>query len=261
MKRMLLGMAFAVAATLSAGAEIKTETVEYKVGDVTMEGYLAYDAALQGKLPAVIIVHEWWGINDFTRKRAQQVAGLGYVAFAADMYGKGVRPTTPDEAGALAGGLRGGDRRLLRERIRAALDTLLKNEHVDPKRVAVMGYCFGGTVSLELARSGADIVGAASFHGGLGAVNPADAKNIRAKVIAFHGADDPNVPPAEVAAFEDEMRKAGVDWQFVAFGDAVHSFTNPDSGNDKTRGAAYNEKADKRSWEYLKVFLKEVFGK
>jgi dienelactone hydrolase len=260
MKHVTWGTLFAFAASFAAVAQVKTETVEYNVGGVLMEGYLAYDATLKGRQPAVIIVHEWWGINDYIRKRAEQVAGLGYVAFAADMYGKGNRATTAQEAGALSSALLGGDRKVARERIRGALDTLLKNELVDPKRVAVMGYCFGGTVALECARGGAEIAAAASFHGGLGTPNPAEAKNIRARIIAFHGADDTFVPPAQVAAFEEEMRKGGVDWQLVSFGDAVHSFTNPASGNDKTRGAAYNEKADRRSWEYLKVFLKEAFG-
>ena len=133
------------------------------------------------------------------------------------------------------------------------------HEFTDPTRIAAIGYCFGGTTVLELARSGADIAGVVSFHGGLSSPTPGDAKNIKAKVLALHGADDPNVPPKEVAAFEDEMRQAGVDWQLVAYGGAVHSFTDWNAGNDNAKGAAYNERADRRSWEAMKQFFAELF--
>jgi len=147
----------------------------------------------------------------------------------------------------------------MRQRIGAGLDVLLREPLCDPKRVAAIGYCFGGTCVLELARSGADVAGVVSFHGGLATANPADAKNIRGKVLVLHGGDDPHVPPKEVAAFEDEMRAAGVDWQLVVYGGAVHAFTNPASGSDKSRGAAYNAAADRRSWEAMKAFFGEIF--
>jgi dienelactone hydrolase len=151
------------------------------------------------------------------------------------------------------------DRPLMRARARAGLEVLRKHELVDPKRIAAIGYCFGGMTVLELARSGADVAGVVSFHGGLSTPNPAEAKNIKAKVLVLHGGDDPNVPPEQVLAFQDEMRKAKVDWQMVIYGGAVHSFTNPASGNDPSRGAAYNEKADQRSWEAMRVFFAEIF--
>lgn len=245
---------------VKTNAAIRSETVEYKQGDATLEGYLAYDDAIKGARPGVLVVHEWWGINDYIRKRTEQLAALGYTAFAADIYGKGNRAKTREEAMALAGKFRSGnDRALLRARANAALDVLKKNPMVDPKRIAAIGYCFGGTAALELARSGADVAGVVSFHGGLATPNPDDAKNVKAKVLVLTGADDPSVKPEQVMAFEDEMRKAGVDWYLVSYSNAVHGFTNPDNGTDNSRGAAYNEKADKRSWEAMKDFFEEIF--
>jgi len=244
----------------SAGmAELRGEAVEYRDGDAVMEGYLVYDDAKQGIRPGVLVVHEWMGLNAYAKRRADQLAELGYIAFAADIYGKGIRPKDTTEAGQFAGKYR-SDRKLLRSRVNAAFSVLNDQGLTDLKRTAAIGYCFGGTTVLELARSGADLSGVVSFHGALSTPTPGDAKNIKAKVLALHGADDPNVKPDEVAAFQEEMRNAGVDWYFVSYGNAVHSFTNPDAGNDPKKGAAYNEKADKRSWEAMKSFFKEIFG-
>lgn len=234
-------------------------TIDYEQGGTQLQGFLAYDDAKPGRRPAVLIAHDWTGHNAYARSRAVQVAELGYVGFALDMYGKGVLLTNPRQASAKAGTFK-KDRQLTRDRMNAALAVLRKQPMVDPKCVAVMGYCFGGLCALELARSGADIVGCVTFHGDLATPHPEDAKNIKCRVLALHGADDPHVTPAQVAAFEDEMRKAGVDWELVAYGNAVHSFTNPAAGNDKSRGNAYNAKADARSWEELKRFLSEVFA-
>ena len=230
--------------------------VEYRQGDTVLEGYLA-DAG-GGQRPGVIIVHDWMGLGRFARAKADELARMGYVAFAADIYGKGVRPTNPKEAGEQAGKFK-NDRPLLQTRINAALNTLLKDKHVDPIRVAAIGYCFGGTTVLELARSGADIAGVVSFHGGLDTPTPAAPKSIHCKVLVLHGADDPYAPGAQVAAFENEMTKAGVDWQLIKYSGAVHAFTNPEAGTDNSTGAAYNEKADKRSWEAMKQFFAEIF--
>lgn len=245
-------------AAVNAHGAVHTEWVQYRHGETLLEGYLAYDDAVKGPRPGVLVVHEWMGLGDYAMKRAEQLAGMGYVAFALDMYGKGVRAKTPEEAAKLSG-IYKGDRPLMRARAQAGLDALRKQSLVDPARIAAIGYCFGGTTVLELARSGADVAGVVSFHGGLGTPQPADAKNIKGKVLVLHGADDPHVPPAEVAAFQDEMRKAAVDWQMIYYGGAVHSFTNPGSGTDASTGVAYNEKADKRSWEAMKVFFKELF--
>jgi dienelactone hydrolase len=246
------------AAAFGARAQVQTRTVEYQQGDAKLEGYLAYDAASTGKRPGILVVHEWTGINPYTRKRVEQLASLGYVAFAADIYGKGIRPATPKEAAETAGRYK-SDRPLLRARVQAALAELRKQPGVDPARIAAIGYCFGGTTVLELARSGADVRGVVSFHGGLDTPTPGDAKNIKAKVLALAGADDPFVPPAQVAAFEEEMRAAKVDWQLVKYSGAVHSFTNPGAGNDNSKGAAYNAAADRRSWAAMRAFFDELF--
>ena len=240
-------------------AALHTETIEYKHGDVTLEGYLAYDKSIKGKRPGVLVVHEWMGLGKYAKKRAEQLADLGYIALAVDMYGKGVRPQNTDEAAKQAT-IYKSDRPLMRARVMAGLDLLSVHKLTDTKRIAAIGYCFGGTTVLELARSGADILGVVSFHGGLDTPNPAETKNIKVKVLALHGADDPYVPKDQVAAFEEEMRKANADWQLVSYGGAVHSFTNPDSGNDSPKGAAYNESADKRSWEAMKQFFAEIFN-
>jgi dienelactone hydrolase len=243
---------------LSAKSEIVSKAVEYKQDDTVLEGLSVYDDAFNGKRPAVLVVHQWKGLGDYEKKRAEMLARLGYNVFAADIYGKGVRPQTMQAAGAEAGKYK-NDRALLRARIRAALEVLTRHELTDPTRIAGIGYCFGGTTVLELARSGADIAGVVSFHGGLSSPKPEDAKDIKCRVLALHGADDPNVPPKEVAAFEDEMRQAKVDWQLVAYGGAVHSFTDWNAGNDNSKGAAYNAVADRRSWEAMKVFFGELF--
>ncbi|TAL03473.1 MAG: dienelactone hydrolase family protein [Verrucomicrobia bacterium] len=249
----------AVMLTVSAGfAGIKTQPVEYKQGDTTLEGYLAYDDALKDPRPGVLIVHQWKGITDGEKKRAEMLAQLGYVAFCADIYGKGVRPQTVEEAGAQSGKYK-KDRELLRARVNTGLDTLRKQKNVDVKRVAAIGYCFGGTTVIELARSGADIKGVVSFHGGLDSPKPEDGKNIKCKVLACHGADDPFVPAADLAAFEQEMRDAKVDWRLIKYGGAVHSFTDWNAGKLNLPGAQYNERADKRSWEDMKAFFGEIF--
>ena len=259
MKLVLAVITLLVATTMTRAA-VHTEAVTYKHGDVTLEGFLAYDDSLPGRRPGVLVVHEWLGLNDYAKKRAEMLAQLGYVAFALDMYGKGVRATSPQDGPKLSAPYK-NDRKLMRARAAAGLEVLRKHARVDAKRLAAIGYCFGGTCALELARGGADLAGVVSFHGGLDTPSPADAKNIKGKVLALHGADDPFVPPAQVAAFEDEMRKAKVDWQLVKYGGAVHSFTNKDAGNDASRGAAYNAKADQRSWEAMKGFFNELFPK
>ncbi len=253
-------MLFFGALAAGASAPIRTEIVEYKQDGAAFEGYLAFDDSIKRPRPGVLVLHEWWGINDYIRRRTKQLAAMGYVAFAADIYGKGNRAKTREEAAALAGKFRSGnDRALIRARANAGLEVLKKNPFTDPNRVAAIGYCFGGTAVLELARSGAELAGVVSFHGGLSTPDPDDAKNIRAKVLVLTGADDPSAKPEQVVAFEDEMSRAGVDWYLVSYGRAVHGFTNPDNGPDNSRGVAYNEKADRRSWQAMKDFFEEIF--
>jgi dienelactone hydrolase len=254
----LLWIALALLGAAAPRREIKTEVVEYKDGDVVLEGFLAWDPAASGRRPGVMVVHEWKGHGPYSRMRAEMVARLGYVAFACDMYGKGVFAKDHEEAGKLAGAL-SGDRAKMRARANAGLEVLRKRAEADPSKLAVMGYCFGGTTSLECARAGLDGVrGVASFHGNLGAPEPASAATLKAKVIVFHGAEDKGVN-AGVAKFQDEMRAAKADWQFVSFGGAVHSFTVKEAGDDPAKGSAYDAKADRRSWKMLENFLAEVF--
>jgi dienelactone hydrolase len=254
----LIPVLLATACAFSVRAKIVTQTIEYKQGDTTLEGYLAYDDATAGKRPGVLVVHQWLGLTEYEKHRAEQLASLGYVAFCADIYGKGIRPKDTSEAGVEAAKYK-TDRALLRLRVNAGLDVLKKNELVDTKRVAAIGYCFGGTTVLELARSGAELNGVVSFHGGLDSPAPADGKNIKCKVLVCHGADDPFEKAEDLTAFEKELRDAKVDWRLIKYGGAVHSFTQPMAGNDNSKGAAYNEKADKRSWEALQQFLAEIF--
>ncbi len=256
MKR--IGLLLSLVAALGARAAIQTKTVEYRQGDAVLEGFVAYDDAVKTPRPGVLVVHQWKGLGDYERKRAVMLAELGYVAFAADIYGKGVRPTSPADAGPLAGKYK-NDRPLLRARVTAALDELRKMPQVDGKKIASIGYCFGGSTVLELARSGADVAGVVSFHGALGTPAPDDAKHIRCKVLALHGADDPFVPPAEVSAFESEMKAAKVDWQLVQYGGAVHSFTLWAEDGSFSPGSKYNADADRRSWEAMKQFFAELF--
>ena len=237
-------------------AAIQTETIEYKHGDTELEGFLAYDDSIKGPRPGVLIVHQWKGLTDYEEKRADMLAQLGYTAFALDIYGKGVRPKENQDAAAEAGKYK-RDRALLRARAQAGLDVLRKQPQTDPKRTAAIGYCFGGTTVIELARSGADIAGVVSFHGALDSPKPEDGKNIKCKVLACHGADDPFVPAKDVEAFENEMRAAGVDWRLIKYGGAVHSFTDWNA-DGSMKGAQYNERADKRSWEDMKAFFAEI---
>jgi dienelactone hydrolase len=261
MKTTALLFVVALAAfTHSTFARIKAEVVEYKDGDTVCEGFLAYDDANSNPRPGVLVVQDWTGVGDYVKGRAQQLAELGYVAFCADIYGKGVRPTEPKDCAAHAGKYK-GDRPALRRRVQAGLDQLVKNPLVQKGRLAAIGYCFGGTAVLELARSGADVRGVVSFHGGLGSPTPDDARNIQAKVLVCHGADDPFVKADEVSGFKDEMAKGKVSYKFIAHPGAVHSFTNPTAGSDNSKGVAYNAAADKESWTAMKAFFAEVFAK
>jgi dienelactone hydrolase len=237
-------------------AALHTEKVVYKHGGTVLQGYLAYDDAIQGKRPGVLVVHCFRGLRDFVKERAELLADLGYIAFALDMYG--VIPKDDQEAFALAK-VYGEDRQLMRSRANAGLEVLKKHQLTDAKRIGAMGYCFGGGVVLELARSGAEIAGVVGFHAILDTPNRNEAKNIKGKVLVLHGADDPIVPTDQVLAFQDEMRKAKVDWQMIFYGGAVHAFTMPETGTDHSKPAAYNEKADKRSWEAMRAFFREVF--
>lgn len=256
--KQLLSLILVLLWAMNTPAAIHTETIDYQLGGTTLEGLLAYDDSWQGKRPGILIVHQWQGITAYEEMRAKMLARMGYVAFCADVYGKGIRPKTVQEAGAQAGKLK-SDRALLRARVNAGLDELKRNPYVDPNRLAAIGYCFGGTAAIELARSGAKLNGVVSFHGGLDSPNPAVGKNIKCKLLILAGADDPFEKPEDLAAFEKEMRDSKVDWQIVFYGGAVHAFTQSDVDKLNLPGAKYNERADKRSWQAMKDFFAEMF--
>jgi len=253
----IIPLFFALLCAISAEAKLVTKTIEYKQGDTTLAGYLAYDDSFAGQRPGVLVVHQWMGLTDYEQNRAVMLAQLGYVAFCADIYGKGIRPQSIPEAGAEATKYK-TDRALLRARVNAGLAELKKCKRVDAKRVAAIGYCFGGTTVIELARSGAELNGIVSFHGGLDSPTPADGKNIKCKVLVCHGADDPFEKSEDLAAFEKEMRDANVDWRLIKYGGAVHSFTQP-MADGSLPGAKYNARADQRSWADMKSFFAEIF--
>lgn len=241
-------------------AEVKTERVTYLHNGIELEGVVSYDDSVSAVRPGVLVVHDWTGVGPYVTMRCQQLAKLGYVAFAPDIYGKGVRPQGAEACGAEAGKYR-KDRPLMRARAQAGLSELRKHPMVDSLRLAAMGYCFGGGVALELARSGADVKGVISFHGSLDTPEPNDARNIKGRVLVLHGAIDPYVPVEAVAAFQKEMSDAKVDWQLISYGGAVHSFTHKEAGTDISKGAAYNEAADRRSWQAMKNFFEELFAR
>ena len=244
--------------SFSSTAAIKKEVVEYNHGGVVLQGYLVYDDLLKSKRPGILLVHEWWGHNKYIKDRAEQLVNLGYVVFALDMYGKDVVTDQAKKAQELATPFY-EDRQLMRDRAAAGLEILKTSKRVDPMKLGVMGYCFGGTVALELARSGADLDAVVIFHGGLSTPDSAAASNIRGDVLVLHGADDPFVPKSEVDKFIEEMKSAGVTWQLNQYSGAVHAFTNPDTNTYKLDGIAYNYKADKRSWEAMRSFFYDVF--
>ena len=256
--KLIMSLIILIVMAVPAMSEIVTKSVPYFDGDVELEGYIAWDNSQTGKRPGVLVVHEWTGLNDYARMRCRMLAEMGYVAFAVDMYGRGIRPQIPAEASEQAAIYR-NDRTLMRRRVTAGLNVLLGNELCDTGRVAAIGYCFGGGTVLELARYGADIAGVVSFHGNLDTPDPTIARNIKCKILVCHGADDPHVPFEQVKGFFEEMSAAKVDYQFIAYSGAVHAFTNPGSGDDPSRGAAYNAEADRRSWEHMKLFFAELF--
>ena len=248
-----------VFATLLAPAARAGEAVEYAEGNTKLEGWLAVPEDVTGKVPGVLVIHDWTGVQSYSKGRANQLAALGYVAMVADIYGKGILPANPKESAAEATKFK-TDRTLFRMRLMAGLAELKKQPNVDPDRIVAIGYCFGGTGVLELARAGAEVKGVVSFHGGLDSPTPADGKNIKTKVLILHGADDPYVPAEGIAAMTAEFNAAQVDWQMVSYSGAVHSFTNPAAGNDNSKGAAYNAAADARSWVAMKSFFNELFA-
>lgn len=256
-----LGLAFGALSTLlaaaPAAAAVQVQKVAYQDDKgVALEGLVAFDDAVTGKRPGIVVVHDWMGVSETTTRRLKELAALGYVAFAADIYGKGVRPKNAKEAGAQAG-IYKADRPLLQRRAQAALTTLAKDARVDAENIAAIGFCFGGTAAIELAKSGAPLKGAVSFHGGLDAATPSTA--MKSKLLVLHGADDPFVPAADIAAFKADLNAANVDWTLVEYAGTVHSFTDEGAGSDVKKGAAYNARSAARAKTAMKSFFDEVF--
>lgn len=261
MKRILFLFALCamVFSTSPAKAAMKTQTLTYPAGSVTAKSTLIYDDKFAGSRPGVLVFPEWWGVTAHAKQRGEMLAKLGYVALVADLYGDAKTVDTADEAGKLAGPLKGGDRAEMRTRAAAALEQLRMHPKVDDNKIAAIGFCFGGTTALELARAGEDLAGVVTFHGGLDAGTAAAPSVMKPKILVLHGADDPLVPPDQVKAFEDEMRAVRADWQFTAYSGAVHAFTNKDADRHHILGVAYNAQADARSWQAMKDFLAEIF--
>jgi dienelactone hydrolase len=266
MKRLLIKLvlfAFVLAIAGVATAEPKTqgETVEYSVQGMVMKGYLAHDENIRGKRPGVLVVPEWWGNNDYVRRRSGMLAELGYAALAVDMYGEGKVVTTPDEAGKLSSEtMKNFD--IAKARFIAARDFLKQQPFVDPTRIAAIGYCFGGGVVLNMAREGVDLRGVVSFHGGLNAVKPAQPGSVRAKLLVLNGGADKFITPEQIEAFKQEMKAAGAKFKFISYPGALHSFTNPEAtelGKKFNMPVAYDPQADKESWDEMKRFLSMIF--
>jgi dienelactone hydrolase len=258
----LLTCALLTLASSTGVAAVKGEEVDYSDGNIHMKGYIAYDDSIEGKRPGVLVVHEWWGHNTYTRKRADMLAELGYTALAVDMYGDGKQAAHPDDAGKFAKEA-SANMETMKSRFMAAMDLLKQQETVNPDKIAAIGYCFGGGVVLNMARSGADLKGVASFHGSLGTSAPAQPGQVKARVLVMHGADDKFIPPDVVKAFKDEMDSAGVDYKFIAYPGALHSFTNPDADKFAEQfgmPVKYDPAADEQSWNELKTFLQAVFA-
>jgi len=252
MHRTILALALAVSPMFGG------QPLVYRDGATALAGYVARPVQAKASQPGVVIIHQWMGLTAHERKVAEVLGGLGYGALAADIHAEGGTPKIAQEAGGLAG-LYKGDRGLYRRRIAVAIETLKAQAGVDPQRLAVIGFCFGGTGALEAARAGLPVKGVVSFHGGLDFPADRAITPITAKVLVCHGADDPYVPAKEVALFQEEMRQAKADYTFVAYGGAVHAFTQKEAGNDPSKGAAYQEAAARRSWQHLKYFLNELF--
>ncbi|MCI0696100.1 dienelactone hydrolase family protein [candidate division KSB1 bacterium] len=263
MKSAYIVLLILLTAVLSVLAEVRHEEVAYTANGLTMKGYLAYDDAVKGKRPGVLVVHEWWGHNEYARKRAGMLAELGYTALAVDMYGDGKQAAHPDSAGKFAGAVM-QNMEAAKARFLAALELLKKHETVDGGRIAAIGYCFGGGVVLQMARLGVDLEGVVSFHGSYGTQTPAQAGKVKAAVLVCHGADDPFSTAEQVAALKKEMAGAKVDFQFNSYEGAKHSFTNPDAdenGKKFNLPLAYNKMADEKSWADMKQFFKKIFEK
>ena len=258
MNRFAIAVCVVLMSAAAARADVRTEPVEYYDGATKLTGWLAYDDATQDLRPGVLVCPEWWGVTDYPKDRARMLAKLGYVAFVADFYGDGRVTADPHEAEHLSAPF-GTDRALMRRRAQAGLDTLMNRKFVDKGRVAAIGYCFGGAAALELARAGAPLAGVVSFHGNLSRTPTEGPDHIRAKILVCHGGADQLVPPPVLAAFNQEMKDVGANYQINIYGGAKHAFTNPAADTYHMPQIGYDAEADHRSWAACGDFLAEVF--
>jgi dienelactone hydrolase len=260
MKRMLLILSFFVwAMETPAYAKIITQTAPYQHQGIKHTGYLAYDDAFQGKRPGVLVVHEWWGLNEYARYRAEKLAGIGYVAFALDMYGEGKVTQNPKEASEWSKQITANARQW-QQRARAGLDVLMKDPRADHNRIVAIGYCFGGSTVQQLAYSGAPVKAVVSFHGSLLLPEGSQAGQTMAKMLICHGAADPFIPLNAVQDYISGMKESGLDWQLIIYSGAKHSFTNPGADRAGMEGVGYNKSADERSWRHMEQFFDELLG-
>ncbi|MCU7843449.1 MAG: dienelactone hydrolase family protein [Candidatus Thiodiazotropha sp. (ex Monitilora ramsayi)] len=262
MKRvMIFALLLGLVGSVQAG--VVAEPVEYREGSTVMRGYLAYDDAITGSRPGILVVHEWWGHNDYARKRAEQLAGMGYTALAVDMYGEGKQASHPEDAGKFAGEVK-KNMAVATARFEAARALLTAHPTVKGEDISAVGYCFGGGIVLEMARRGVELDLVASFHGSLPTQHPARAGMVKAEVLVFNGADDPFVKEEQIAAFKAEMEAADINYTFTNYPGAKHSFTNKDAdayGKKFELPLAYDEKADRQSWDALSRALQKIYGK
>ncbi len=257
--RTLLTLSLTVAFASTATAAVKTKEVTYTQGGKTFKGLLAWDDAAQGKRPGVLVLHEWWGLDDYAKKRTEQLAGMGYVAFAADLYGEGRVAKHPDDAKKMSGEVR-ANAESWRGRAAAALDVLKKDAHTDPTKLAAIAYCLGGTTALQLAFTGADLDAVVTFHAGLPAPTPEQAKAVKAHVLICTGADDKFISPDSIKKLKETFDAAGVKYHIESYPGAVHSFTVPGADKHMMPGMAYNAAADKKSWASMKELFDQAFG-
>lgn len=260
MVRSLVALIALLVAVSSAEAAVQTKKITYKHGGVECHGFLAWDDSIKGPRPGVLVVHEWWGLDDYARKRAEQLAKAGYVAFAADMYGEGKTVNHPKEAGAMAAKVRENVAEW-RKRASAALETLQAQPQCDKTRVAAIGYCFGGSTALQLAFAGTDLKAVACFHGALLTPTDAEVKQTKAAILVCHGADDTFIPEAAIKAFRAALDKGGAKYDFIPYPGARHSFTVPDAGKHGIDGLKYDKAADEDSWKRMLKLFEEKLGK
>lgn len=261
MKQILFTLLMLGVISTPAFSALQTREITYTDGETQLKGYLAYDDAVAGRRPGILVVHAWWGQNAYARKRAEMLAGLGYTALALDMYGEGRTADHPEDAAKFSSAVR-KNMPLATKRFKEALDVLRSQPTVDPAKIAAIGYCFGGAIVLEMARDGLDLDGVASFHGTLETENPAQPGKVKARIRVFNGADDPFVTTEDIKTFKQEMNAAGADYRITSYPGTKHSFTNPDAdkfGKEFGLPLAYNKEADEQSWRSMQDFFTDLF--